>query len=199
VADDWEVLGVRPGATHEEVRARWLALAKELHPDHGGGPAAAARLAEVNAAYGRLRQGPDNAGAVRPGPDNAARPNAGAPGGGAPGERRAPGAGARTAGARAYAGEGDGAPPTEFAVDDFRPGVFEAVLLAAVDVGDVTRTDEPFSLDMWVGGGSCHVELFPQAGGSVVSVDCANVDAGEVAEALAAAIASQGLRVTLSG
>jgi hypothetical protein len=85
-----------------------------------------------------------------------------------------------------------------FAVDDFRPAVFEAVLLAAVDVGDVTRADEPFSLDMWVGGGSCHVELFPQAGGSVVSVDCANVDAGQVAEALAAAIAAQGLGVTLS-
>jgi hypothetical protein len=76
--------------------------------------------------------------------------------------------------------------------------VFEAVLLAAVDVGDVTRADEPFSLDMWVGGGACHVELFPQAGGSVISVDCTNVDAGQVAEALAAAIAAQGLAVSLS-
>ncbi|HVM63791.1 MAG TPA: DnaJ domain-containing protein [Acidimicrobiales bacterium] len=164
MADDWEVLGVRRGATHDEVRARWLALVKELHPDLGRGEPAAVRLAEVNAAYQRLRAATE---------------------GGASAPLAAP-------------ARGTGAAPAVFAVDDFRPAVFEAVLLAAVDVGDVTRTDEPFSLDMWVGGGSCHVELFPQAGGSVISVDCANVDAGEVAEALAAAIAAQGLGVTVA-
>jgi curved DNA-binding protein CbpA len=169
VPDDWEVLGVRPGAPLAEVRSRWVALAKELHPDLGGGDAAAARLAEVNAAYGRLRQ-------------TAADGDPAVPGGDAGVPRGRDGQGVATA----------------FAVDDFRPVVFEAVLLAAVDVGDVTRADEPFSLDMWVGGGSCHVELFPQAGGSVVSVDCANVDAGQVAEALAAAIAAQGLGVTVA-
>lgn len=167
MADDWEVLGVPRGATPEEVRARWVQLAKELHPDLGRGEPAAARLAEVNAAYQRLRSTAD--GAVAAPADSAGRrPSAG------------------------------GAAPTVFSVDDFGPSVFEAVLLAAVDVGDVTRADEPFSLDMWVGGGACHVELFPQAGGSVISVDCTNVDAGQVAEALAAAIAAQGLAVSLS-
>ena len=171
MADDWEVLGVRRGAAPDEVRAHWLALVKQLHPDLGGGAHAAARLAEVNAAYHRLRHDGEGGG----GP--AAPPNGPPP---SPTVAK------------------NGASPAAFAVDDFRPVVFEAVLLAAVDVGDVTRTDEPFSLDMWVGGGSCHVELFPQAGGSVVSVDCANVDAGPVAEALAAAIAAQGLGVTVS-
>jgi hypothetical protein len=186
VADDWEVLGLRPGAPLVELRSRWLALAKELHPDLGGGEVAAARLAEVNAAYGRLRLAADSAsnGAPNSTPDSA--PDGAAPRG-------------HTAGGTADGPPADSrAAATAFAVDDFRPVVFEAVLLAAVDVGDVTRADEPFSLDMWVGGGSCHVELFPQAGGSVVSVDCANVDAGSVAEALAAAIAAQGLGVTVA-
>src|SRR5579871_5669492 len=67
VADDWEVLGVRRGASPQDVRARWRALAKELHPDLGGGADAAARLAEVNAAYQRLRlHAPDER---RAGPD----------------------------------------------------------------------------------------------------------------------------------
>jgi len=170
---------VRPGAGADEVRAHWLALVKQLHPDVGGGAHAAARLAEVNAAYHRLRHDRDGVQDTgRGGDEQPPRPAAGP-------RRTAP-------------SPPPGASPAAFAVDDFRPAVFEAVLLAAVDVGDVTRMDEPFSLDMWVGGGSCHVELFPQAGGSVVSVDCANVDAGQVAEALAAAIAAQGLGVTVS-
>ena len=168
MADDWEVLGIIPGASPAEVRARWLALVKQLHPDRNGDPACAVRLAEVNAAYDRLR---------------------------------APVASAATGG-RAGPGRPAPAPPgptSTFAVDEFRPVAFEAVLLAAVDVGDVTHTDEPFSLDMWVGGGSCHVELVPVAGGSVVSVDCLNVDAGTVSEALAVALAGQGFGVTLGG
>ncbi len=168
MADDWEVLGIIPGASPAQVRARWLALVKQLHPDRNGDPACAARLAEVNAAYDRLRTPvASSAPGVRPGP--------GRPGPAPPG------------------------PTSTFAVDEFRPVAFEAVLLAAVDVGDVTHTDEPFSLDMWVGGGACHVELVPQAGGSVVSVDCVNVDAGIVAEALAVALAAQGFGVTLGG
>jgi hypothetical protein len=159
VSDDWDVLGIEPGATPAEIRSRWLALVNELHPDRHGDPAAAHRLAEVNAAYGRLRLLGRPADAASPAPPS-------------------------------------DAPATTFAVDDFRPVVFEAVLLAAVDVGDVTHADEPFSLDMWVGGGSCHVELVPQAGGSVVTVDCVSVDAAVVAEALAVAIARQGFGVT---
>jgi len=167
--DDWEVLGVARGASSAEVRARWLQLVKQLHPDTHADPGAAARLAEVNAAYGRLRPaGP----AASPAPPSSAPPRSAPPSSGP-------------------------APPQTFAVDDFRPVVFEAVLLAAVDVGDVTHANEPFSLDMWVGGGSCHVELVSHAGGSVVSVDCVNVDAGTVAAALASALAGLGYGVVL--
>jgi hypothetical protein len=158
VPDDWGVLGLAPGASAAATRARWLELVKGLHPDRHGDPAAAHRLAEVNAAYARLRAGF--------------------------GERDQP-----------------PEPPasTTFAVDDVRPGVFEAVLLAAVDVGDVTHADEPFSLDMWVDGGSCHVELVPAPGGSVLTVDCFGVDATVVSEALASALARMGFGVTSGG
>jgi hypothetical protein len=172
--DDWEVLGVGRGASAAEIRARWLELVKQLHPDTHGDPGAAARLAEVNAAYGRLRPA---------GPAAPPAPPSNAPPSNAP-RRSAPPSSGRAA-------------TQTFAVDDFRPVVFEAVLLAAVDVGDVTHANEPFSLDMWVGGGACHVELVSQAGGSVVSVDCVNVDAGTVAAALASALAGLGYGVVL--
>ena len=65
-----------------------------------------------------------------------------------------------------------------------------------MDVGDVTRADEPFSLDMWIDGGSCHVELVPEAGGSLLTVDCFGADAAVVSDALAAALARMGFGVT---
>jgi hypothetical protein len=153
--DDWRVLGLEPGASAAEARERWLDLVKQLHPDRHGDPAAARRLAEVNAAYDRLRV---------------------------------------TFGERETV-----AATSTFAVDDFRPAVFDAVLQAAVDVGDVTRADEPFSLDMWVDGGSCHVELVPQAGGSLLTVDCFGADATVVSDALAAALARMGFGVSNAG
>ena len=153
--DDWRVLGLEPGASAAEARERWLDLVKQLHPDRHGDPAAARRLAEVNAAYDRLR---------------------------------------------ATFGERETVAATStFAVDDFRPAVFDAVLQAAVDVGDVTRADEPFSLDMWVDGGSCHVELVPEAGGSLLTVDCFGADATVVSDALAAALARMGFGVSNAG
>jgi hypothetical protein len=157
MSNDWRVLGLEPGVSPEATRARWLELVKSLHPDRHDDPAGARRLAEVNAAYDRLR---------------------------------------------ATFGEPDPAPAAStlatstFSVNDFRPTVFEAVLLAAVDVGDVTHADEPFSLDMWVDGGSCHVEVLPEAGGSVLTVDCFGADAAVVSEALAAALARMGFGVS---
>lgn len=47
----WEVLGVTPNATREQIRDAKLRLSRELHPDITGGDAEkAARLALVNAA-----------------------------------------------------------------------------------------------------------------------------------------------------
>jgi hypothetical protein len=53
--DPHGVLGVPPTATQEEVAATYRRLAKEWHPDRGGGAAAQARMAEINAAYDLLR------------------------------------------------------------------------------------------------------------------------------------------------
>lgn len=53
--DPHGVLGVSPTATPEDVAATYRRLAKEWHPDRGGGAAAEARMAEINAAYDLLR------------------------------------------------------------------------------------------------------------------------------------------------
>ena len=53
--DPHGVLGLPPGATPEDVTATYRALAKEWHPDRGGGRAAERRMAEINAAYDLLR------------------------------------------------------------------------------------------------------------------------------------------------
>lgn len=56
----WRVLGVEPGATSDEVKAAYRALAKQYHPDRVAGLApdlralAEARMREVNAAYAAL-------------------------------------------------------------------------------------------------------------------------------------------------
>src|SRR5689334_14398892 len=60
--DPFAVLGVAPGADEREVLAAYRDLAKQWHPDRGGGERAARRMAEINAAYDLLRaaaaQGP---------------------------------------------------------------------------------------------------------------------------------------------
>jgi hypothetical protein len=54
-ADPFAVLGVAPGTPLDDVTASYRRLAKRWHPDRGGGPEAARRMAEINAAYDLLR------------------------------------------------------------------------------------------------------------------------------------------------
>jgi hypothetical protein len=68
--DPFTALDLPTGATAEEIAAAYRRLAKRWHPDHGGGAAAAARMAEINVAYDVLRAGawqrPDAAGSPEP-------------------------------------------------------------------------------------------------------------------------------------
>jgi hypothetical protein len=53
--DPFAVLGVAPGADERQVLAAYRELAKQWHPDRGGGERAERRMAEINAAYDLLR------------------------------------------------------------------------------------------------------------------------------------------------
>ena len=53
--DPFAVLGVQQGASRDEVQAAYRRAAKRWHPDRDASPAAARRMAEVNAAWEALR------------------------------------------------------------------------------------------------------------------------------------------------
>lgn len=54
--DPYAVLGLDPGASIDEAAIAWKHLAKRWHPDRvGDGERAAAKMAEINAAYDLLR------------------------------------------------------------------------------------------------------------------------------------------------
>jgi hypothetical protein len=72
--DPYKVLGVRPGASDEQVRAAYRRLVQIHHPDHNdGSPTAARRFEEIQEAYARirrLRKLPPNAGRTPPSTSN---------------------------------------------------------------------------------------------------------------------------------
>src|SRR4051794_30279655 len=53
--DPFAALDLPPGASAQEIADAYRSLAKRWHPDRGGGAVAAARMAEINAAYDVLR------------------------------------------------------------------------------------------------------------------------------------------------
>jgi hypothetical protein len=54
--DPFAVLGVKQGASREEVARAYRRLAKRWHPDTGGGRPAEETMARINAAYDLLRE-----------------------------------------------------------------------------------------------------------------------------------------------
>lgn len=69
-----------------------------------------------------------------------------------------------------------------FSVDVLPVVAFDAVLMAAVELGDVVHVDEPYLLGVLVdypGPCQCLVELAPEAGGTLVSIDVAPRAYGE--------------------
>ncbi|MEA2283776.1 MAG: hypothetical protein QOK21_4383 [Solirubrobacteraceae bacterium] len=73
--DPFAVLGLAPGADEREVLGAYRDLAKQWHPDRGGGERAQRRMAEINAAYDLLRAAAADPGA----PQAAARARQAAP------------------------------------------------------------------------------------------------------------------------
>jgi len=55
VIDLYDILGIAPSSSTEEVHAVFRSLAHELHPDHNPSPEAEERFAEVAKAYAVLR------------------------------------------------------------------------------------------------------------------------------------------------
>ena len=54
--DPYQVLGVRPGASDEEIKQAYRRLAKKYHPDRNpGDQAAAKKMQEINAAYEQIK------------------------------------------------------------------------------------------------------------------------------------------------
>ena len=49
----WDVLGVSPGATEDEVREAYVKLARQHHPDNGGSDE---QMTIINAAYEQAKQ-----------------------------------------------------------------------------------------------------------------------------------------------
>ncbi len=57
--DPYKVLGLEPGASDEDVKRAYRALAKKYHPDMNPGDAhAAKRMNEINAAYDQIKNPP---------------------------------------------------------------------------------------------------------------------------------------------
>lgn len=54
--DYYRILGVKPRASQEEIRRRWIELNRRLHPDRGEqGAAGSQKLKAINEAYAILR------------------------------------------------------------------------------------------------------------------------------------------------
>jgi hypothetical protein len=158
--DPWLVLGVAPGSSLADARAARRRLAKQLHPDlHAAGPAAeqaelAARMTLVNQALSEIEAVLAAADAPSPGPAT-------------PGPTPAATAAPQPAHAT---GPGD---PESFSVECLPVDAFEALFLAAYGLGDILVAEEPYLLELYLSEPACfcRLQLVPEAGGSLVTVE----------------------------
>ncbi len=157
-ADPFEMLGLSPNASIEQVRAARRALALQAHPDRGGD---AARMTEINVAYEsaigaiaeRRTSGPPRDEAV---PESAPVP--------------------RRRGRDIRFGVEYDVP--SFTMDALPAEAFEALLVVTSWIGEVLVDDPPYLLEVHLHEPSpcwCRIELVPDAGGSTVSLAVARV------------------------
>ena len=56
ISDPYQVLGVSPDASDEEIKQAYRKLAKKYHPDlNPGDEAAAKKMQQINAAYDQIK------------------------------------------------------------------------------------------------------------------------------------------------
>lgn len=180
------MLGLTPQASWEEVRAAHRRLAKLVHPDLGGGDAAT--MTEVNLAFATLaaahrRRVAAGAGPVAPSPapDGKATP---APGTSAPGTS-APGTSAPGTSAPGPALDDD---PVTFSVPMLPVDAFDTLLVVSSFLGQPWVIDEPYQLVVVLDppfACRCLLDLVPEAGGSIVTVEVEPRDGGPCTDAAA--------------
>ena len=65
ISDPYQVLGVSPDASDEEIKQAYRKLAKKYHPDlNPGDEAAAKKMQQINAAYDQIKNPEKNSGEV---------------------------------------------------------------------------------------------------------------------------------------
>jgi len=169
--DPFALLGLSPvDATAPEVRAARRRLAKAAHPDRGGDPA---RMQALNlAAEAALAAVRERDGAPAP-PSAERRPPEPSPAAGPAGERRPQGP--RRPGRVV---ERDDA---SFTVSVLPVEAFEALSLVAAWLGQVLVDEAPYVLECYLDEPTecfCRLELFPEAGGSIVAVTVVSAEGG---------------------
>lgn len=153
MSDPFIRLGLAIGASAADVRAARRDLAKSLHPDAGGDPVA---MQEVNAAAAEALRI-----IATPPPVDAPEP--------APTTERAP--------ETEWVGTTRDVP--SFTVEALPAEAFEALMVAAAELGEIEDDDPPYLLRTLLAeplGCWCQLDVVPDAGASTVSVSIARLD-----------------------
>jgi hypothetical protein len=161
--DPFAELGLRPGASLDDVRAARRRLAFDAHPDRGGD---AQRMQQINRAFeravaevtGRTLRTARSPAPSSPTPTAARSPAPRRPRPARWVERDEP----------------------SFTIDVLPVESFEALLVVAAVLGEVLVDDPPYLLEAHIhdpGPCWCRLELLPEAGGTTVIVTVAGIDA----------------------
>ena len=150
--DPWEILGLSPAASVDQIEAARRALAKRAHPDIGG---SVVEMQRINAAADAARRA--RSASVDASPERPPAPSRQAP----PPPRRP------------MFGRHDN---PSFTIEALPAEAFEALLIVAGALGDVIDDDPPYRLEVALStpiAGWCRLEVMPEAGASSVGLTVA--------------------------